>query len=205
MVEAKSLGQIRTGHVSCQCDRAGPSASPSSVVCPVHSTRVKSSPIFCLVCGVALTLGCRDSAVTTKPAPSAMVGVWVPHEGRSTCPKTLISNDTRLLLSEDGTFVAEHFPKEVSLGGEPNVRGRWSLENERRRWNLALHWETPSKSILGGAELARDGRVILVEFWIGDPDNYSRLVLRKRGSITPLAKIIGANTCGLRPLPDRAR
>ena len=158
---------------------------------------MKSAFLFVSMCAVILTSGCGDSAVVSKPDTNAIVGVWVADTTKSTCPSSLISNRTQLLLRQDGTFLAESFPKEVSLGSQSSVTGRWSLKNESGRWNLDLPWETPSKSILDGARLITGGKEIFVEIWIGDPDTHSRLVLRRQTNSTapnPAASGNGAAT-----------
>jgi hypothetical protein len=62
------------------------------------------------------------------------------------------------------------------------VDGKWSLKNEDNRWSLDLPWETPAMSMLDGARLITKNKEVLIEFWIGDPDAYSRLVLRKQAN-----------------------
>lgn len=135
-----------------------------------------------LISLIALMMGsgCGSSEVTVKPDDANMVGTWVPDKSESTCASALISNATKLVLNQDGTFQAENFPKELSLGRQSNVSGHWSLSKEGNRWKLDLPWETPSTSILDGAQLIQKSGILLIEFWIDDPDLYQRLVLRKR-------------------------
>lgn len=111
-----------------------------------------------------------------------MLGVWVPDKTYSTCSKDLIPDGTKLTLRGDGTFLAERFPKDLSLGRQLTVAGRWSVASDGSRWRLNLPWETGSKSILDGAELISKGKMLLVRLWVGDPDLNQCLVLRKNAA-----------------------
>src|SRR2546422_888076 len=131
--------------------------------------------------GIIGVAGCGNN-VTVQPSDATMVGLWIPDRTKSTCPTNLFSSATKLALKDNKTFQAVSFPKELSLGRQPEVIGKWSLRKTDNAWRLDLPWETPSKSILDGAALARHGREIYIELWIGDPDAGSRLVLRKQAS-----------------------
>lgn len=133
-----------------------------------------------VVMALALCASCGNSHVTVKPDNATMVGTWTPDKDKSTCPSALISETTKLLIRQDGTFTAQNFPREVSLGRQSSVDGNWSLKKEDNRWSLDLPWETPAMSMLDGARLITRNKEVLIEFWIGDPDAYSRLVLRKQ-------------------------
>ena len=137
---------------------------------------------FVTVGALVLGAGCGNSHVTVKPDNATMVGTWTPDKASSTCPSGLISETTKLVIRQDGTFLAQDFPREVSLGRQSRVDGKWSLKNEDNRWSLDLPWETPAMSMLDGARLITKNKEVLIEFWIGDPDAYSRLVLRKQAN-----------------------
>jgi len=135
-----------------------------------------------IVLALALCGGFGNSHVTVKPDNATMVGTWTIEKVNSTCPSELISETTKLLIRQDGTFTAQDFPREVSLGRQFRVDGKWSLREEDNRWRLDLPWETPAMSMLDGARLIAKSKEVLIEFWIGDPDAYSRLVLRKQAN-----------------------
>jgi len=56
----------------------------------------------------------------------------------------------------------------------------WTLKHEDGGWSLALPWETAAMSILDGARLINKGNDLLIQFGIGDPDENTRLLLRKQ-------------------------
>ena len=137
------------------------------------------------VIAFAVCVGCGRSHVDVKPDNAMMVGTWTPDKDGSSLPSMLILESTTLQIRQDGTFVAEDFPRGVSLGRQSSVEGKWSVRSEGDRWVLDLPWETPTMSMLDGAQLITRNGEVLIEFRIGDPDDYSRLVLHKRGASGP--------------------
>jgi hypothetical protein len=122
-------------------------------------------------------IGCNHKTnVVTK---EMMIGQWVPDTAQSVGPKGWILAETKLELKEDGTFLAQHFPKEVSLGAQSLVKGHWSLEPKDNKWRLNLPWETPTASILDAAIIITKGTNHFIEIWT-DPDSNQRLQLRKK-------------------------
>jgi hypothetical protein len=59
------------------------------------------------------------------------------------------------------------------------VNGRWKIRSDGQKWQLSLAWATESRDILDSSELVIKGADIFLEFWIGDPDLYQRLGLRR--------------------------
>lgn len=135
-----------------------------------------------LVLGMSIfTSGCgHQSAIT--PKDKDLVGLWIPDPQRSTLPVGSQPIDTKLWLNSDHTFVATGFPSYASFGNQHTVNGRWEVRREGNKWRLALPWSTESQDILDSTDILIKGGAIFLEFWIGDPDLYQRLVLRRIGA-----------------------
>jgi len=132
-----------------------------------------------LLTALVLAIGCSDRVIV-NPDNRTMLGTWVPDEKNSTVPPEVSLKRVTLILREDGTFEAQGFPKEISFGRQARVSGHWTLKHEDGGWSLALPWETAAMSILDGARLINKGNDLLIQFGIGDPDENTRLLLRKQ-------------------------
>jgi len=145
----------------------------------VHLVTVTSLVLLLLA-----ALGCTRNDVTAGDLP----GTWVLTDAsRPSLPPALRSATAKIVLGEDGGFVASELPGEV-LFVKPESRGRlitgrgvWKLESQAGTQVLRLEFRSivdsqPHEVPFGtDMHLSRDATEPILFYFQGDPDRASRL------------------------------
>lgn len=135
-----------------------------------------------------LFAGCDAQDAIVNPNEHELVGIWVPNRQHSNCPPFWMAANTALVIKADGTCEARNFGKGVfeqnytqdqdkALHGV--VNGSWMLKKDGRKWQLAFRWSLDGRVFDQEASLVGTNKKTEIEFWIGNPDPYPRLLLQK--------------------------
>jgi len=146
------------------------------------------------IIGVGLVLlliaGCDVQNGNVSPNEKNLIGTWVPDRQHSNCPPSWMAANVALVIKADGLCEARNFGKglfersythDQDTSPQGVVNGSWRLRNDGGKWGIAFQWKLVGRTFDYEASLVEISNKTEIEFWIGYPDPYPRLLLQKAG------------------------